>query len=57
MAAAYRKRWQGLFSSHQDAYGIARQEKKVMNGLLEKLSITAWGDVPWGQRKRACQPK
>lgn len=54
MAATYGSKWRTPRSNYHGKSIVPRDEGKVKLALLEKLSVTAWGDMPWQERQKMC---
>jgi hypothetical protein len=54
MAGTYGPDWETPTTGYHGEKVFPRDEDSLKEALLEKLSVTAWGGMPWQQRREAC---
>lgn len=54
MVATYGPDWRTPNTSYHGDSAFTWDEPMLRQALLQKLSVTAWGDVPYQQRVRRC---
>ncbi|WIA14349.1 hypothetical protein OEZ85_002878 [Tetradesmus obliquus] len=55
LVATYGKSWRHPNTKYHGHSGASPDVRKVVGALLQRLSVTAWGDTPFQQRKEQCR--